>query len=152
MAAKNGMTTVEMAEHYATLGVKYGDVLALIEAAGRRAIDTTIAELARLKAAAAAPSGGGGGGGVDSGRFTSGGSGGGDFYSSEIGGAQDSKCGLPLGSGPSRPAGLKGLRRSTTKRFLPAKIAKTENTFWPCRITTADGHSLEGSKVSGMSR
>ena len=67
LAAKNGMTTVQMAQHYATLGVKYGDVLALIEAAGRRAIDSTISELGRLKAAAGQGSGGGGGGGLTSG-------------------------------------------------------------------------------------
>ena len=118
LAAKNGMTTVEMAEHYATLGVKYGDVLALIEAAGRRAIDSTIAELDRLKAAAG--QGGGGGGGVDSSRFTSGGSGGGDFYSSEIGGHR-------IQSAASRWAqdlqasGFKGLATFDYQAFLASK-------------------------------
>ena len=67
MARQNGMSTVEMAQHYATLGVKYGDTLALIEAAGRTSVNATLAALNRLKAQAAAVqasmgSGGGGGG------------------------------------------------------------------------------------------
>ena len=53
LAARNGVSTVEMAQHYATLGVKYGDVLALIEAAGRATIDATLGELGRLQEAAA---------------------------------------------------------------------------------------------------
>ena len=55
-----------MAQQYATLGVKYGDTLALIEAAGRASVDATIAELARLKAKADAviASMGGGSSGV----------------------------------------------------------------------------------------
>ena len=45
LAARNGVSTVEMAQQYATLGVKYGDTLALIEAAGRSAIDAPYSSL-----------------------------------------------------------------------------------------------------------
>ena len=76
MAKQNGISTVEMAQHYATLGVKYGDTLALIEAAGRASVDATLAALNRLKAEAAAVTAsiGGGGGGSGGGGFNTGGS------------------------------------------------------------------------------
>ena len=61
LAKRNGISTVAMAQQYAGLGVKYGDTLALIEAAGRETIDATLAELARLKKVVAGGVGGGGG-------------------------------------------------------------------------------------------
>ena len=72
-AARNGVSTVEMAQQYATLGVKYGDTLALIEAAGRSTIDATLLQLARLKAGPGARIGSGqyaGGGSTGIGRLT----------------------------------------------------------------------------------
>ena len=63
MAARNGVSTVEMARQYATLGVKYGDVLELIKVAGRDLVDATIAQLAFLRREADGGGGGGGGGG-----------------------------------------------------------------------------------------
>ena len=53
MAIDTGVSTVEMAQQMATMGVAFGDTMALIEAVGREKVDSVVSELAKVGVGAA---------------------------------------------------------------------------------------------------